>query len=98
MLMKAAIRSMVKLVREVGIQQLPTVERISLRFCKKFHNHRKHSSRIGNSSTLPIQDHRRKQCGMNAKGGMDDQEFEKYVTNLLVTLFPDSEGALVKES
>ncbi len=30
---------------------------------------------------------------MNAKGGMDDHEFEKYVTNLLVPLFPDSEDA-----
>ncbi len=26
---------------------------------------------------------------MNAKGGMDDEEFEKYVKNALVPLFPD---------
>ncbi len=30
---------------------------------------------------------------MNVEGGMDDQEFEKYVTKLLVHLFPNYEDA-----
>ena len=29
--------------------------------------------------------------GMNAKGGMDDVEFDEYLSNSLITIYPNSE-------
>ena len=35
--------------------------------------------------------------GLNEKGGMNDEEFDKYIDNSIVSLYPDLEDTLGSE-